>query len=184
MKNNIITKIWNIRGMLDKAIDTQNIELAELAQQEFNKIYETEIYHNSFAMASINRLYNNVEQLFDDRDYNFALLASRFAILKKEFKHVEAETGHVFQFVSIIDIIWYTRGMYDFFMKYINEGDFINKDVNILASAIAFNFEKSIEYYDDICGVTEDVYNKYVIKQLQEKFMKEYGCFATEKIEV
>ena len=85
-------------------------------------------------------MYKNVEQLYEDRDYNFALLASRFAIIKKEFKYVEAEAGHIFQFISIADIIWYTRGMYDYFMKYINEGDFNNKDVNVLASAIAFNF--------------------------------------------
>lgn len=182
MKNNIITKIWNIRGMLDKAVETGDKELAELAQQKFNKIYETELYHKSFAMATINALYDNVEQLFEDREYNFALLAFRFANIKKSFRQVESEYGCIFQFVSILDIIWYTRGLYDQFMSYINNDEVTNPDVNVLASAIAFNFKKCLEYYDRICGVTEDVYNKYIIKQIQDDFNRMYGVFETEVI--
>ena len=59
-RNNIVSKIWKIRGLLDKAVQKQDKELAEKAQEKFNKIYETEEYHNSFAIATVNANYENV----------------------------------------------------------------------------------------------------------------------------
>ena len=180
MKNNIVTKIWHIRGMLDKAVANQDRELANKAQEQFNKIYETELYHKSFAIATVNAEYENVEQLCLDRDYNFALLAHRFAMIKKEMRNVEVNPEHPFQFVSILDLIWYTRGMYDCFMEYINGKEDETNRKSVLSNAIAYNLYQSYDYLDQLIGNVEDVYNKYVIKELLDKFLEKYEQYITE----
>ena len=180
MKNNIITKIWNIRGKLDKAVQTQDRELAQKAQEKFNKIYETAEYHNSFAIATVYQTFENVEQLCEDRDYNFALLAYRFAMIKKEMRNVEATPEHPFQFVSILDLIWYTRGMYDLFKECIKNSNDNQETINILANSISYNLNQAYEYLDHFIGTIEDKLNKYVIKQLLDNFVHDYENYITK----
>lgn len=180
MKNNIITKIWNIRGMLDKAVQKQDRELAQKAQEKFNKIYETELYHNSFAIATVNANYENVEQLCLDRDYNFGLLAYRFAIIKKEMRKVEATPEHPFQFVSILDSIWYTRGMYDVFLECLQGKGPQDANVNVLANSISYNLNEAYNYLEQLIGTVEDAYNKYIIYNLLQDFEQNYGEYITQ----
>ena len=183
MKNNIITKIWNIRGMLDKAVQKQDRELAEKAQAKFNKIYETELYHKSFAIATVNQDYDNVEQLCKDRDCNFALLAYRFAMIKKEMRNVEATPEHPFQFVSILDLIWYTRGMYDLLNEKIQNREVDIKSKNILANGVVYNLNEAYNCLDQLSGTAEDICNKYVINQLLNNFVEKYSEYITENVE-
>ena len=180
MKNNIITKIWNIRGMLDKAVQKQDRELANKAQEKFNKIYETELYHNSFAFATINRIYKNIDELNEDREYNFGLLAYRFAAIKKEMKNVEACSVFPFQIASVIDYIWYIRGMYDMFISYVKNNIDDIEIINKLANGISFNFNEAYNCLDQLIGTIEDVYNKHVIFKLLEDFKQQYGEYITE----
>jgi len=180
MKNNIITKIWNIRGMLDKAVQNQDRELANQAQEKFNKIYETELYHNSFAIATVNANYENVEQLCLDRDYNFGLLSYRFAMIKKEMRNVEATPTYPFQFVSILDLIWYTRGVYDVFLECLQGKGPEDANVNVLANSISYNLNEAYNYLDQFSGVIEDIYNKEVIYKLKLEFEAKYSEYITE----
>ena len=181
MKNNIITKIWNIRGMLDEAIEKQDKSLAETAQDKLNKIYETKLYQKSYAIATVNVDYESVEQLCLDRDYNFALLASRFAAMKKEMRNIDMNPSYPFQFVSILDSIWYTRGMYDLFLEYLNGKEDKDGHKYILANSIAYNLNEAYIYLDHLVGSKEDIYNKHKILQLLENFEETYGEYITER---
>jgi len=181
MKNNIITKIWNIRGMLDKAVQNQDRELANKAQEKFNKIYETELYHKSFAIATVNSLYTDIEELCLDRNYNFAILACRFSAIKKDLIDVEANTETPIQFVSVLDLIWYTRGLYDRFMEYINGKEDLEDEQCILADGIVYNLNQCCDYLDQLVGTIEDVYNKHVIIKLLEDFKQNYREYLTGK---
>ena len=70
--------------------------------------------------------------------------------------------------------------MYDMFLEYVNRKEDTEKKITILANAIHYNFNESINYLNQLIGTTEDVYNKYVIFKLLEDFKQQYGEYITE----
>lgn len=95
-------------------------------------------------------------------------------------RNVEAMPEYPFQFVSILDLIWYTRGMYDVFLECLQGKEYKETNANVLANSISYNLNEAYNYLDQLIGTTEDVYNKYVIYNLLQDFEKNYSEHITE----
>ena len=115
MKNNIIQEIWEIRGLVDKAIDTEDMEFYNRACERYRLLIENEEYNKTFATATINASYANVEALNWDRGNNMAMITFDLHRIKTIFNGAELEDKKI-QLSSVLDIIWYTRHMYDLFI--------------------------------------------------------------------
>ncbi len=147
MKNNIIKEIWDIRGLLDDAIDNQDIDLYDKARNRFVKIFKQEEHLLTVATSTVNFEPKDIEEMSKDREQNFAMIAFSLGNNKKRVQGEEISDKFL-QFSCVLELVWYTRGLFDeFFRNLNNDGD--EEDRIKLASAIEFNLTQCIEFYEN-----------------------------------
>ena len=147
MKNDIIKDVWEIRGMVDKAIDLQDINLYNNARDRFNKIFTQEEHLITISTSTVNYEPVDVEDMRRDREQNFAMIAFDFG---NNLRRVQGEEFDVdkFQFSSVLELLWWTRWMFDNFIK--NKQTGASEDVNMVVyNAVKTNLEEIINYYEN-----------------------------------
>ena len=115
MQKDIIRQIWDIRGLVDKAINNHNIELYEKARQQLLKIRENSIHLKSIAAETLKAEYESEEAREFDIEANLIMIIHNLNELRKDILGEEREEYEL-QFSSIAEILWYTRQMYDVFI--------------------------------------------------------------------
>ena len=162
MKNDIIKEIWEIRGMLDEAIDNHDIDLFNKARDRFNIVFKSEKYLLTISTSTIDYEPVDVEDMRKDREQNFAIIAFDLGFNLRRVQGEELDVKK-FQFSSILELIWWTRWMFDNFIK--NANNDVSYDVNVLSyNAIKSNLREMINYY----GNFDDKVSRKEMETLKE----------------
>ena len=180
----ICAEIWEIRGKVDEAIVKHDINLFNKAKNRFLKLYEEEMHLKSIACMTASRLYESEEECNFDRESNFARLAfdlerSRREVLKKYEDDVKA-----IQFSSPLELLWYTRVMFDLAVEGIETKSNSDENIQALFDAIKVNLGEIIKCYNEffdknsirekitircIQKEVEDIYNQFLNSSLAEQ---------------
>ena len=176
----IIAEIWEIRGIIDGAIEAQDKALFDVARKRFNKLFTSEAHLKTIATSTVNIEFEDLESLNLDRETNFAMLAYRLSCLGKNLENVE-RNGSEFQFSSVLEVLWYTRGMYDTF-ELICSGKIEDTEHNqqLLFNAIEHNLKNCCEYYDDLDEVASIVQERETMHDLYVKFIEKYNQYEID----
>ena len=150
MKTDIIEEIWNIRGLVDCAIFNHDINAYNQAVAKFKELFDSEAHQRTLTSASLGAVYESVEYLKQDREANFAMIAFNLYKLKKlvlepDCEEDEEET----QFSSVLEILWYTRDMFDYFKFNSSEMD---ENLIELYESTKANLKQLIEYCETLVG--------------------------------
>ena len=147
MKKDIIRKIWEIRGMIDKAIENQDMKKYDLAREKFYNIFKKEEHLHSISTSTIDYDVDDVEEMLRDREQNFAVIAFDIGENKRR---VEGEIVDIekLQFSSVLEVIWWSRWMLDNFV--LNQKNGVKDEVNMLIfNAIDTNLRETVNYYEN-----------------------------------
>ena len=146
MKRNIIKEIWTIRGMVDKAIENQDMDLYNRAVARYRVILDNEDHLKTFSSSTINAGYENLESINWDRENNMAMLTFDLYNLKAQVEGKEIESQEK-QFSSVVEVIWYTRSMFDaFVVNGRNKKDTMEANEKIFM-AITYNLSGFYDYF-------------------------------------
>ncbi len=148
MKNDIIKEIWEIRGLLDIAIDNQDIDLYTKARDRFNKIFKLEKHLLTFSTSTIDYEPVDIEDMRKDREQNFAVIGFD---LGNNLRRVYGEEFDIekFQFSSVLEVIWWSRWMFDNFVKNKEMND-VKDEVNMrIYKAVETNLRETINFYEN-----------------------------------
>lgn len=162
MKKDIIRKIWEIRGMIDKSIENQDMKTYDLAREKFYKIFKNEEHLHSISTSTIDYDVDDVEEMLRDREQNFAVLAFDVGENKRR---VEGEIVDIekFQFSSVLEVIWWSRWMLDNFV--LNQKNGVKDEVNMkIFNAVETNLRETVNYYENF----EDEVSKMELETLIE----------------
>ena len=154
MKTNLIIEIWEIKTIINEAIEKQDSQLFDIARKRFEKLYETKAYINSVATSTIDYEPENVEYMMMDREQNFAVIAFEF---HKDSKRVLGEDVPIeqFQFSSMFELMWWNCWMFNNFVKNAEENFDIRQNMMIFNS-IDHNMREMINHYENF----EDINSK------------------------
>ncbi|MBO5954887.1 MAG: hypothetical protein J6Q13_02845 [Clostridia bacterium] len=147
MKNNIIKEIWEIKRTIDKAIDLQDMWLFKTAQERFQFLYVNKEYLKSIATSTIDYEPSSVEDMAQDREQNFAVIAVE---LNKDKQRAEGYDVPIvkFQFSSIFELMWWNCWMFNNMKKHAELGCPVATNLKIYLS-IEANMNEIIKYYDN-----------------------------------
>ena len=147
MKTNIIQEIWDICGMVDKAIDTKDVNLYNKAREKFNDIFQHDEHLLSFSTSTVGYEPENVKEMLSDREQNFAQLAYEFGRSLQKVQGQDYEIEEL-QFSSCLELIWWSRWMLDNFV--LNQKNGVKDEVNMLIfNAIDTNLRETVNYYEN-----------------------------------
>lgn len=165
---NIIEEIWEIKDIICKAVDLQDLKLFEVAQERFRKLYTEKHFLNSISTSTIDCEFDSVEEMLLDREQNFAVIAVE---LNKDKKRAEGYEVPIvqFQFSSIFELMWWNCWMLNNFKKNAELGCPYEINMKIYASVDA-NMKEIINYYENFQDETSkneqraciEIYNEIV----------------------
>jgi len=181
MKNNIIEEIWEIRVLVDQAVEELNVELFESARKRFNDIFKNGKHLTTFSTTTLDYDIDTEEELLRDREQNFAMIAYDFAMNSKR-AHGENVPMKEFYFSSVLEAVWYTSWMFNNFLR--NSKDASTYDVNMkIFGGIKINLEESIKVYDQLYDKTSMKERDSLIKiynMVLKKYNEIYGLQTIE----
>ena len=172
----ICSEIWEIRGMVDEAISNHDINLFNKAKNRFLKLYQEEIHLKSIACMTASRLYNTEAEWNFDRESNFAMLAFDLERSRREVLRENDDEINSIQFSSPIEVLWYTRIMYDLILEGIKTNN--NSEENILAlfEAVRTNLGEILECYNEFVDKTS-LKEKISLRLIQKEIDEVYNEF-------
>lgn len=180
MGKDIILEIWEIRELLDNAIENHDITIYDKAMKRFKYLLDNDIHQTTVSTLSVNREYESEEEVVYDRDVNFSMILADIALSKK-YVLGEQKSDEDFQFSSLLEVVWYTKQMIDIFKRNIRLN--INtKEVEVLKNAIVQNLKSCCEYYNHFKPHKAIIYERATIHRLYNEFIKEYGDENEHKI--
>ena len=180
MGKDIILEIWEIRELLDKAIENQDLKIYDKAMKRFKHLLDNDIHQTTVATLSINREYESEEEVVYDRDVNFAMIMSDICLSKK-YVLGEQKSDDSFQFSSLLEVVWYTKQMIDIFKRNIKQ-NINNEEIRILRDAIVYNLKSCCEHYSCYKPHKAIIYERATIRRLLNEFIQEYGDENEHKI--
>lgn len=169
----IFREIWEIRGMISRSIESGNISLFDKARDRFLLVYEKEMYLDTLACATAGREYENQEEFDFDRESNFSKLAfdleySRNEVLRKEFSGARSV-----QFLSPIEVLYFTRLMFDELVLSIKNGEIEKENADEDFKAINDNIDEIIRLYQEVHEkslIQEKVTLRLIQKEVNDKY--------------
>lgn len=176
MQKDILRHIWDIRGLVDKAINHHDVELYKKAKQQFLKLKESGMIFKTIASQTLSAEYETEEQRNFDIECNYVMLLYNLKELKKDVIGEEREEQEL-QFSSVMEILWYTRAMYDSFilnaeLKCVEEDE--NKKLYFM---IEENLKSFLGFYGCFAGATvtkEKITIIEILRELDDTFNKYY----------
>lgn len=165
---NIIQEIWEIKDIICKAVDLQDLKLFEVAQESFKKIYTEKHFLNSISTSTIDCEYESVEDMLFDREQNFGIIAVELNKDKQRAIGIDVPIVQ-FQFSSIFELMWWNCWMFNNFKK--NAELDCPYEINMqIYSSIDANMKEIISYYDNFTDKTSkseqqtciEIYNEIV----------------------
>ena len=169
----IFREIWEIRGTISKAIQLGDINLFNKARDRFLLVYKKEMYLDTMACATAGREYTDQEEFNFDRESNFSKIAfdleySRNEVLKQEFNGYRSV-----QFLSPIEVLYFTRIMFDDLMLSIKKDEIEKENADEDLSAINGNIEEIISLYQEVHEkslINEKVTLRMILKEVNDKY--------------
>ena len=146
MVKNFIRKMWELRGKIDEAMSANDINKFEKAKMNFYKIFLKQEYLNQLSLATVNVEYETEEAFNRDCEANFAMIAYNIYELQKIIQG-KANTLHEIQFNSVLEVLWYTRDVFDVFVDNVNNPEVKTEDNLAIFASIAHNFQEMIMWY-------------------------------------
>lgn len=107
----LITEIWEIRGMVDNAVVNKDKELFEKALNRFNEVATVNKSNRLF-----NTIYNEEEPIDDkevERAQNLGRLTINMGYQMARVNQLDVDTKPFGKPKCIIDVIWLSRAMFD-----------------------------------------------------------------------
>lgn len=144
---NIIKEIWEIRKLVDDAVDNKDQEMFNMARERLNNIITSGQHLKTVATSSISFEPENTDEMLFDREQNFAMIAFDFGQNSRRVKGEEIPIEQ-FQFSSALEVVWYTSWMFNNFVKNAQSQCDISVNMDIL-SAIRTNLQGLFEYYNN-----------------------------------
>lgn len=172
----ICSEIWEIRGTIDEAIAKHDISLFNKAKDRFLKVYETNMHLNSIACMTASRLYETEEEWNFDRESNFAMLAFDLERSRREVLRENDDEINAIQFSSPIEVLWYTRVMFDLVQEGIQTNSNSNENIQALFDAIFINVEEILSCYNEFHDKTS-IKERVGIRCIQKEVSELYNQF-------
>ncbi len=177
MKTNIIKEIWETRGIVDEAIVKHDIDLFNTARDRFLKVYETNMHLNSIScMTGSKGYYESEEEWNFDRESNFAMIAFDLERSRKEVLRENDEEPKAIQFSSPLEVLWYTRVMYDLILEGIRTNNNSEENIMALYEAVRTNLGEILECYGSFTDKTS-LAEKITIRLIQSEVVDIYNEF-------
>ena len=169
----IFREIWEIRGAISKAIQLGDINLFNKARDRFLLVYKKEMYLDTMACATAGREYVDQDEFDFDRESNFSKIAfdleySRNEVLKQEFSGSRSV-----QFLSPIEVLYFTRIMFDDLILSIKKGEIEKENANEDFKAINDNIDEIIRLYQEVHEkslIQEKVTLRLIQKEVNDKY--------------
>ncbi len=179
----IYDKIWNIRGLIDKAIITKDFELFDKAKLQLNEIFVNEEYLNTMATATVGVEYETEEQLNQDRLSNFAMLASQLIQAKNELMENE-ENEYYIQFSCCLQVVWFSRENIDVFVDLAKNSQTSKDEGYTCFKSMLINIEEILKIYRSNCFNDKTSINEIVsLHKIKNDICKTYkNTFGEELI--
>ena len=171
----IFREIWEIRGLIDKAISAQDIALFNKARDRFNLIYQNELHLKTLACATAGREYETEEEFDHDRASNFAMIAYDLNRTRKEVLGVEDQKMKNIQFSSPLEVLWYSRDMYDTAVTAAAMKTAEKENIDNLFEAVNINLSEIIEIYQEVFDkslIKEKVTLRLIKKEVEDKYFE------------
>lgn len=109
---NLVTEIWEIRAIVDQAIENKSQELFFEAYDRFMKISESGMHLQSSSLNTMDKKIESRDEEVADRRANWDRLVFNLGMLgaRTTEKYVEIPYGKA---KSLLDVIWLARAMFD-----------------------------------------------------------------------
>lgn len=117
----IIQEIWEIRGMLDEAVATNNQRMYEQVKDRFLNLIDTEEYKYSLAADTIEVTYRSSEEMEQSREYNFNKIVLDWKNAVNQLRDEKRGVEH-FEPASVLEHVWNIRGELDKTMRIPSDG--------------------------------------------------------------
>ena len=176
MKTNIIKEIWEIRRAIDEAIVKHDIELFNMAKERFLRVYQTNMHWDSIACMTASRIYDTQEECDFDRESNFAMLAFDLERSRREVLRDNDEELEQIQFSSPLEVLWYTRIMFDLILEGINKNTNTEENILALFDAVQTNIDEILACYDKFIDKTS-LKEKITLRLIQKDVSVVYNEF-------
>lgn len=180
MKTNLIKEIWEIRGEIDKAIENQDIQIYNKAHKRFMKLLENQEHQMSYSTISVNKSYNDLDEMYWDRECNFSIITFEIGKLKENILGKYWQKS-VIQFSSVLEVVWFTREMYDNYIQALNN-NIQNDELDDLRKSIAKNINACCGFYRQIQGGKTTFNERVTLCEIYNEFIKNYGDENEHKI--
>lgn len=178
MKSNIIKDIWKIRGKISLAIEKKDINIFNQARNRFYQIYKMEKHLHTIATMTAGRVYESQEELDYDNETNFAMLAYDLNRKRKDVLDIQDNIPLNIQFSSPIELLWYTREMFDELILNSKWNFLTNKQCNDTYYGIINNLHEILEcyvgFYDEK-SVDEKTTLLVIQQEVEDMYKKNYG---------
>ncbi len=168
----LVTEIWEIRGMVDLAIENKDTDLFYEAYERYMKISETKSYLKSYVLDTIGKEATSHDEKIADRQANWDRLTFNLGTLL-----ARVQTGK-YTFIpygkakSLLDIIWLSRAMFDD-CGFASEN--LSEEERILIRLTAVQDELAYCYHNVPCYADEQVAIMNIRKEIKETREKLYG---------
>lgn len=175
----IIKEIWDIRGMVGIAIDNHDINLFNKAKDRFVQLKNEEKYLKTLATATAGKYFETDEEFDFDRESNFAMLAFELERTRRIVLGLQNYERETLQFSSALEVLWFTRGMYDAFIKLAKDKNSNKNENDKLFAAVVVNMSEIINFYEedmfhDKTSLKERVTLRILEKEILDKYFELY----------
>ena len=159
MKTNIIKEIWEIRGTIDNAIATSDIDLFNRAKERFLELYANGMHLKSLATASAGKHYETEEEVLNEN--------------KEVVKSI--------QFSSPIEVLWYTRDMFDTFVRTSQQNRDNQEELHALIEAVQINIDEIIEMFKGFHDKTT-LQERITLQLIKNQIENEYNNYFSDEL--
>jgi len=177
MKTNIIKEIWEIRGKISLAEDKKDLEIFNVAKELFCNLYKNKKHLQTISTMTAGKMYSTEEELDFDRETNFAMLAYDLNRNRKYVLGDFSSSLRNIQMSSPIEVLWYTREMFDEFLTNAKTNRFAKEDNQNIYEAIQINLSEILECYKgftDKTSIDEKITIRMLKKDIEQTYTKFY----------
>lgn len=177
--DNIITKIWEIRGLLDASVSNRDRCLFEQAYQQFEDICKNKSYITS-ASISIGKSFVSNEEVLSDIQKNFNNIAYDFnAVIAGLYSDLTKVNPLERKANSIIELVWSNRGKFDILIKKIKQLKSDEQEVKRVFAQLKSNISLLCEYAKHSPSKTFEADLMALLNIHQEIENKEQECLRS-----
>ena len=133
----------------------------------------------TLATATAGKDYETEEEFDYDRETNFAMLAYDLDRSRQEVLNESKDITKSIQFSSPVEVLWYTRDMFDTFVRISNNGTGDDNELKSLIEAVQINIAEIVSFYTEMHDKTS-IKERITLRLIQTEVDNEYDKYFNQ----